>query len=359
MANKKIQLPNNQSTSLDDQNDSIWDLLLIIARQIKLILITPTIICILTIINVQFLIEPSYKSTVKIMSSSGSGNISQTADLAAQFGISIPNFQDRTQWVYSDILQSRTMALNMLKLRFDTNRYGPQKSLLQILTFDYNEAEFDSDRLEILAVKKLLSMIEINEDKRTRIFTVTLTASEPHFASDLNKALIEELDIYQQEYNQKQTSETRRFIEGRIISVEKELKTAEEALKDFRGSNRRIENSPALLLEEQRFAREVSVLTGVFTTLKQQLENTKIAEVQESNFVILLDPPNTPIVPSAPKKKQIVILAGLLGIGLGIGLGFLKEYAEKSDNIVKDKRKQIMSLFINNIKDLLSFKSKK
>ena len=43
--------------------------------------------------------------------------------------------------------------------------------------------------------------------------------------------------------------------------------------------NRRIENSPALQLEEQRLSREVAVLTGVFTTLKQQFETTKIEEV--------------------------------------------------------------------------------
>ena len=55
--------------------------------------------------------------------------------------------------------------------------------------------------------------------------------------------------------------------------------------------NRRIENSPALQLEQQRLNREVIVLTGVFTTLKQQLETTKIEEVKESDYVIILDPP--------------------------------------------------------------------
>ena len=54
--------------------------------------------------------------------------------------------------------------------------------------------------------------------------------------------------------------------------------------------NRRIENSPALQLEQQRLGRG-NGLTGVFTTLKQQLETTKIEEVKESNYVIVLDPP--------------------------------------------------------------------
>ena len=40
---------------------------------------------------------------------------------------------------------------------------------------------------------------------------------------------------------------------------------AEENLKVFMDRNRRIENSPALQLQQQRLAREVTVLTGVFT----------------------------------------------------------------------------------------------
>ena len=62
-------------------------------------------------------------------------------------------------------------------------------------------------------------------------------------------------------------------------------------------TNRRIENSPALLLEQQRLQREVTVLIGVFTTLKQQLEkstnymtkatllNTLLQEVREQVLI--------------------------------------------------------------------------
>ena len=45
--------------------------------------------------------------------------------------------------------------------------------------------------------------------------------------------------------------------------------------------NRQIQNSPYLQLERERISREVSVLTSVFTNLKQQLENTKIEEMKE------------------------------------------------------------------------------
>ena len=121
---------------------------------------------------------------------------------------------------------------------------------------------------------------------------------------DLNKGLIDALDEHQKNYNKTKTSDTKKFIQGRISDTENELIAAEENLKVFMARNRRIENSPALQLEEQRLSREVAVLTGVFTTLKQQLETTKIEEVKESDYVIILDKPEIPLVRSSPKKKN-------------------------------------------------------
>ena len=58
-----------------------------------------------------------------------------------------------------------------------------------------------------------------------------------------------------------------------------------------------------LQLEQQRLDREVSVLTNVYTTLKQQFETTKIEELRESGHVVIIDPPYVPISRSKPNKK--------------------------------------------------------
>ena len=55
--------------------------------------------------------------------------------------------------------------------------------------------------------------------------------------------------------NRKQV--TKYFIKDRILETEKELMAAEEDLKVFRDRNRRIENSPTLLLEQQRLGRRL------------------------------------------------------------------------------------------------------
>ena len=66
--------------SLEEDSISLTDILMVLARQLKIILIAPTILCTLTILYVQFIAEPVFESSAKIISSSGSSSgVSQAA----------------------------------------------------------------------------------------------------------------------------------------------------------------------------------------------------------------------------------------------------------------------------------------
>ena len=343
----------------EEDTISLTDILLAIARHFKVIIITPTVLCVLMIVNILFFVIPTYTSTAKIMSSSGGTGVSQAAGFAAQFGINIPTGQSETKWVYPEIIKSRSLARVLLKRKFDTQEFGLQKSLLKILTSGDGKPEVKVDKFEVIAVDALLSMIDVSEDITTGIFTLKVHANEPKLAAQVNQALIEELDAHQRKYNQTKTIDTKIFIEERIVNTENELMSAEEDLKIFLDRNRRIENSPALQLEQQRLSREVTVLTGVFTTLKQQLEKTKIEEVKESNYVVILDPPEVPHIISKPNKRRMVILAGILGIALGLFIAFIKEFFTNSEKEILDKIFEAKTLIIKNIFELIPWVKKR
>ena len=151
---------------LEEDSRSLTDILLILARHIRIILITPMILCTLTIIYVLFIADPVYTSTSKIMSSSGGGSVLQAAGLAAQLGINIPTGQSEPKWIYLEIIKSRTLSRAILKRKFDTEEFGPKKSLLQILTYgNKDESIHGMDTLEIMAVNTLLGMIDVAEKK--------------------------------------------------------------------------------------------------------------------------------------------------------------------------------------------------
>ena len=115
----------------EEDTISLTDILLAIARHFKVIIITPTVLCVLMIVNILFFVIPTYTSTAKIMSSSGGTGVSQAAGFAAQFGINIPTGQSETKWVYPEIIKSRSLARVLLKRKFDTQEFGLQKSCLK------------------------------------------------------------------------------------------------------------------------------------------------------------------------------------------------------------------------------------
>ena len=96
---------NNSSFDQSKEIITLMDIILVLASQIRVILITPTILCVLAIIYVLLFLKPTFTSTAKIMSSSTGGNVSQAAGIAAQFGINLPTGQSETKWVYPEIIK--------------------------------------------------------------------------------------------------------------------------------------------------------------------------------------------------------------------------------------------------------------
>ena len=354
--------PQDSHTSpyyIEEDTISLSDILLVLAKQLKLLIIAPLVLGTITAFYVLFISQPVYVSSTKIMSSGGSGSSPQLQGLVAQFGVTIPGGNESPEWVYPDIIRSRTLANALFDRKFDSEEFGPQKTLLQILTYGDEEPAFGPDTLKKIAFEEYNGMIGVDQDPITQIYTVTVSASEPKLAADICEALIEELDEHQRGYKTEKAKETRIFIEGRIIEVQRELEEAEEDLKDFIDRNRQIQSSPALLLERERLTRESSVLTGVFTTLKQQLEMSKIDEVKESALVQVLDPPEAPLYRDKPKRKLAVLISLILGLGMAIVVAFIREYAKNSDEEEKGKLRQVSDLIRSTIFDLIPFKKKK
>ena len=339
---------------------TIIDFFIVLSKHFKILINSCLVSIVLGLIYAFLVIENEYQSTSKIMSSSQSSNQSQALGIASQLGINLPSMQSENQrWVYKAILESRTLARSLLKEKFSTFEFGKEKTLLQILTHGNKNTTLNISKLELIALDRFKKMISVYEDARTSIHTVTVTAKEPEFASKLNNALINTLDEHQRNYNRSKTNDARLFIEERILETKKELNLSEENLRDFRISNRRIEDSPSLLIEEQRLLGETTVLTGVFTTLKQQLENTKIEEVKDREYVIILDAPEVPLYPSGPSKKSILSIFLILGLLAGTISAFLYEYYLTISKKEKNNLKLVQMNIINGLTQFFPLKRNK
>jgi len=324
------------------------------AEQLKVIFLIPFITVFLTFTYVQFIQVPQYVSWATVLLPSSGGNLGGLAGLASQFGVNVPTGASAdlsSPSLFPELLRSRIFAEKILDKKFYSNEFGKELSLLAILTHGNDPPKVDRNTLITSALGSFGGMLGFTQDPSSSFSIFKATANDPLFAKQLAEVALAELEALNRFYKSQTVNEKISFIASRIASVEKDLKSSETSLKEFNERNRQI-SSPALQLEQSRLSRDVEIQKGIYLTLKQQHELAKIEEVQEASIVRVLDKPQVPLGPSNKNLKRSVLLAGILGIGLAIMIGFIRGYADNSDMDERKKIRRVKHLFKKKIKDI-------
>ena len=106
-------------------------------------------------------------------------------------------------------------------------------------------------------------------------------------------------------------------------------------------------------MDQERLERDAEVQKGIYLTLKQQLELAKIEEVQETSVVQVLDRPTVAFSPSNKNLKLSVLLAGVLGLGLGIMFGFVRSFLDNNDMQERKKIRRIKHFIKKKTTDII------
>jgi uncharacterized protein involved in exopolysaccharide biosynthesis len=358
-----VQPPNPQFTThyspltMEEDTVSLSDILVTLAEQLKVIVLTTFISVFLTFTYVQFIQQPQYVSwaTVLLPSSGSGGTLGGIAGLASKFGVDVPTSVSAdlsSPSLFPELLRSRIFAEKILDKKFYTKEFGKELSLLAILTHGNDPPEFGRDTLVTSALESLGAMLEFDQDPASTFSVIKVTTSEPSFAKELAEVTLAELEALNRYYKSQAVNEKISFISNRIASVENDLESSEKKLKEFNERNRQI-SSPALQLEQGRLARDVEIQKGIYLTLKQQFELAKIEEIQGASVVQVLDKPQIALGPSNKKLKLSVLLAGVLGLGIGIMLGFVRSYVDSSNMDERKKIRRVKYFIKKKTKDII------
>ena len=217
-APKKMQIQNSDKS---DFSLTLIDIIFILSKNLRFIIIFVIITITLTIVYLFNFTVPMYQSSSKLISSQESES-SGLSGLASQFGFNT-NATSSFQWTHPEIVKSRKVARSMLKRMFYSETYGKEMSLLKILNGEQANENSSLYSLEMEAIDKFLNMVTFYVDSKSKIYTLIITGREPNLVAKINQALIEELDLQQSIYARQKTSESRKFIQERIVEVGNEL----------------------------------------------------------------------------------------------------------------------------------------
>jgi len=228
-------------------------------------------------------------------------NLAAAPDIASLVGVNVGEMS--ISKLYPVIIRSERLLGKVLFYPFEIDGKNPGTNLLQYWRIDTGLPQKDFEA----GLKRLQRAVDVVYDNRVGTVTVIVELDKPQLAADVANQITTELDEYIRRQRRTNASAQREFIEERLKEVGNDLEKAEDVLKDFRSRNRRIADSPDLLLQEDRLIRTVQINSAMFIELKKQYEIAKIEEVKNVPIINILDKARPPYEKSKPNRTSIVL----------------------------------------------------
>ncbi|HTX18898.1 MAG TPA: hypothetical protein VMG34_09575 [Bacteroidota bacterium] len=247
------------------------------------------------------------------------GNLSDLASLAG-----IETGEGSLVKLYPRIISSESVLRNVIYARYYSRRMNDSVNLVQFWEIDEKNPELIYEK----TLKTLREQLEVGMDPKTLVVTISIDTREPGVSAAIVNKVTEELDRFIRTKRITNASEQRKWIETRLSEVEADLAKSEESLKEFREKNRRIIDSPELLLEQDRLVRELQINSTLYTELKKQYELIKIEEIKNIPIINVLDPGRPAARKERPRRSIIVIDTFFISLIGAVGyVYFRRKYA--------------------------------
>jgi capsular exopolysaccharide synthesis family protein len=122
---------------------------------------------------------------------------------------------------------------------------------------------------------------------------------------------------------------------NKIVEQEVEVYASSSRAKEYKKlvdqMSRRLDQLPDQILNYARLERERRLTENLYLTMKERYEESRITEAGQLGKVRILDKARIS-AKVKPKKKLSVLMGAFIGLGLGLGYAFLREYL---DNTIK------------------------
>lgn len=240
------------------------------------------------------------------------------SDLMSRLGLTLPSSGESLAF-YQDLLFSRELLLAAAgtEYRFATDE-SPPDTIVGTLAEIYEIEAPDETRRLYAAASRLSRHIVVETNPAAGTVKLTVSAPWPELAVRINRRLLELVNQFNVERRQSQAAAERRFIEGRLAEVQRELRSAEEEAEQFFSQNRRYAESPQLRFEAARLERKIGFYQQVYSALATSYESARIEEVRNTPVITIVDGPEA----SVRSGGRGLILRGVLGAVLGLSLTF-------------------------------------
>jgi uncharacterized protein involved in exopolysaccharide biosynthesis len=296
-------------------------------------IILVTFIGIVLFIGISFLFTPTYLSSASILPEVDNIKYGALADLASLAGVDVGG-QTLMLKLYPDIMTSEVILREVIEKKYSSQYYNKPVNL-----YEYFEIDEETPRRTFeVTLKNIRNKLKVNLNIKNGLITYSIETKDPIVTADILNTITEQLNQFLLTKKNTNASEQRKFIEKRLADVKKDLEKAENMVKEFKEKNRRVSDSPQLILEQERLVREVNLQTVLFTTLKQQYELAKIDEVKNIPVINVLDEAKPAAKKNSPRRSIYAIGGMIIGLIASIAYVII-------DNNYRNSTQQVLEIF--------------
>jgi uncharacterized protein involved in exopolysaccharide biosynthesis len=261
-----------------------------------------------------------YRATASFVTGGDNSRSTGLASLAGQFGVSVPSANaSQSPEFYARLVKSRVILQPILHRPITVAEMGNR----QMTIVDLLEVKGETPkRRDELGVGALQSVLNASVAKTIGGVEVSASTEWPSVSQAIVAAVVEGVNSFNEQTRRTQTSSERTLAEQIMETKLRELKAAEDRMRDFQRTNRQFRGSPDLEAEHDRLERDLMIKQQVYTTVAQSYEDAKIREARDTPVITVLEPPYVPTLPEPRGRINSVLVGLFLGAFFGTALSF-------------------------------------
>lgn len=277
---------------------------------------------------VSLLLPKYYKSTATLLPETDKSKLAGLAGIASLAGVNVGEMP--LEDLYPTIIESEAVLKEVIYATYKTERFPNPVNLIQYWEIESGNSLQDYEA----ALRQLQGELDVSLDRQTKVVTLSLLTREPQLSADILNNVVAELDKFLRTKKTTNATEQRKWIEARLEEVKKDLERSENTLKEFREKNRRVIDSPQLLLEQERLIREVQINSTLYTELKKQYELIKIEEIKNIPLINVMDAARPAAKKDKPQRAVIVLVSIFLSaLGSFVYVVAMNHYGEQVQQV--------------------------
>ncbi len=306
---------------------SIVDVLATLLRRRRMILAVALVIT--ALMAVWVVLRPrTYTSVATFTPQATRSPLSALGGLAAQFGVAMPTADvNQSPAFYAELLRSRAVLepLVHLPVAFEWKGEAMAGSFATLVLPTVEDTAVRS----MSAVVALRRAMQVSVEARTGVVRVETRTRYPQLSVTLTDSALSLLNGFNVETRRSQAAAQRAFLEERIRTSERELASAEDAVREFAERNRgSLSGSPELSIQQERLNRTLALRADVVSGLAQSLEQAKLDEIRDTPLITVIERAAVPVLPDPRGLVTTTVLAFLVGLILGAVLAVVRHAVE-------------------------------